>query len=95
MSADLTALYDENATLEEHVRAMQYMIDTGQVWSMEGSMGRSAMSLIESGHCILGTEAHRDYWGNRVPSRDEVKPDTEGSVEYALRVCPEGPHGWT
>ncbi len=49
---------------------------------MEGSIGRSAMDLINSGQCILGEEGHKDYWGNYVPSRTDVKAGTKGSVEF-------------
>ncbi len=41
----------ENATQEEQIIAMQYLIDTGMVWSLQGWFGRTATSLIESGVC--------------------------------------------
>jgi hypothetical protein len=63
--------------------SMQEMIDSGQAWRMEGSIGRQCMDCIESGDCILGETGHRDYWGNYVPSRHEVLPGTLGSEEYA------------
>jgi hypothetical protein len=65
---------------------MQLLINSGQVWLMEGSMGRSAMALIESGDCILGEESHCDYWGNHIPSRTEVKSGTKGSIEYQKKM---------
>jgi hypothetical protein len=80
---DLSALYREDATLDEQVAAYQHLIDTGACWTMDGSTGRAAMSLIEDGYCTLGPVGHRDYYGNYVPSRDEVEPGTKGSVEYA------------
>lgn len=61
----------------------QGFIDNGSAWLMEGSVGRTAMELIEAGVCVLGHEGHRDYWGNYIPSRYEVEPGTKGSVEYA------------
>ena len=81
--ADITALYREDATEDEQIEAYQALIDSGQAWLLEGHVGRTAMGLIEAGLCILGPTSHRDYWGNRVPSRYEVKPGTKGSVEYA------------
>lgn len=86
---DLSALYDEDAAPDEVIEAYQHLINTGQVWRMEGSMGRTAMDLIESGHCVLGEQGHRDYWGNYVPSRYEVEPGTKGSVEYANQMQEE------
>ena len=72
----------ECETDEERIEAMQKMINSGQAWKMEGSVGREAMSLLESGDCILGEEGHKDFYGNYVPSRTEVKAGTKGSVEY-------------
>lgn len=71
------------ATLYPGGPTLQELIDSGAAWSMEGSVGRAAMAAIEAGECVLGPEGHRDYWGNYVPSRTEVKPGTKGSVEYA------------
>lgn len=84
--ADLSAIWREDADEAEVIAAYQDMIDSGQAWLMEGSVGRTAMRMIEAGVCVLGEEPHRDYWGNRVPSRFEVVPGTKGSVEYAQRL---------
>ena len=62
------------------------MINDGTAWRLQGSYGRTAMSLLESGDCILGEQGHHDYYGNYVPSRYEVKAGTKGSVEYAERM---------
>jgi hypothetical protein len=61
----------------------QRMISNGQGWLFEGSVGRGLMGLIESGVCVLGPVATRDYWGSRIPSRYDVVPGTTGSIEYA------------
>lgn len=82
--ADMTALWDEEATEEEYVAAYQSLINTGQAWRMEGSVGRQAMALIEAGVCALGESDHKDYWGNHVPSRTQVQEGTKGSVQYVL-----------
>lgn len=63
--------------------SMQELINNGSVWGLEGSMGRAAMDAIDCGDAILGPVGHRDYWGNYVPSRYEVRPGTPGSLEYA------------
>ena len=80
---DLSALWREDATYDETIDAYQHLIDTGEAWRMDGFTGRTAMRLIEDGLCILGTEGHRDFYGNYVPSRIEVQPGTKGSVGYA------------
>lgn len=78
----VTRLWDDDITLDDEVTAYQALVDSGYAWQLEGHVGRTAMALIESGHVALGPTAHYDYWGNRVPSRDEVEPGTKGSVEY-------------
>lgn len=36
---------------EEIVEAYQFLINSGEVWSLQGSYGRSAHALIEAGVC--------------------------------------------
>jgi hypothetical protein len=43
----------EEAEDYEIIEAWQYLIDTGIAWSMQGSYGRMAASLIERGICYL------------------------------------------
>ena len=76
------ALWREDATEDEVVELYQHLVDTGQAWQLEGHVGRTAMGLIEAGRIMLGKEAHRDAYGNRVPSRFEVEPGTKGSAAY-------------
>lgn len=63
---------------------MQSLINNGSVWRMEGHMGREAMRLLECGACMLPKTAHRDYYGNRIPSRDEIKAGSKGSYANTL-----------
>lgn len=86
----MAEFYDENQTHEEYVENMQELINTGTAWKLEGSVGRSAMALIENGECMLGEEGHRDYWGNYVPSRHEVKAGSKGSPEYCKKEHDNG-----
>jgi len=52
---------------------IQESINSGLCWKMEGSVGRHAMSLLDSGVCMLPLVARYDYYGNRVPSRRDLK----------------------
>lgn len=67
---------------EEYFESIQRAINSLSAWKFQGSYGRAMMQALESGHCMLGREHARDYWGSRIPSRDEVKPGTMGSFEY-------------
>lgn len=80
--ADLSAIWQEDATEEDFIAAYQELINTGQAWQMEGSVGRQAMALIKNGICALGESDHRDYYGNHIPSRDQVQEGTKGSVQF-------------
>jgi len=40
------------------------------------------MEAIESGVCVLGKSRARDYYGNTIPSRDDVQAGTKGSYDY-------------
>ena len=66
------------------VLKMQRMINDGSVWHMEGSMGRLAMQLLRSGECCLPNTEYRDAYGNRIPSRDELKEGTTGTMENLI-----------
>lgn len=79
---DFSALYREDATAEDYLAAMQSLVNSGDAWKLEGSVGRAAMSLIDQGVLMLGDTGHDDYWGNYVPSRHEVQPGTKGSRQY-------------
>jgi hypothetical protein len=45
---------------EQAIEAWQHLINTGLVWQLQGSFGRTANLLIEQGICYLpGDEAER------------------------------------
>jgi hypothetical protein len=68
---------------------LQNLIDSGQAWHMEGACGREAMHALEVGACLLPEESHIDYWGNKVPNLNEVKPGTTGSLNNAIQYWTE------
>jgi hypothetical protein len=70
---------------ESGLDIIQSYINNGSVWQMEGSMGRKAMELLESGACMLPKKSFTDYYGNRIPSRDDLKQGSKGTYLNAVR----------
>lgn len=53
---DFIIAYEQGDTDEdETIAGFQHLIDSGTVWSLQGSYGRMAMALIEQGLCTLPT----------------------------------------
>jgi hypothetical protein len=42
---------DEPESEEQYFEAWQHLIDTGTAWQLQGWFGRTAMDLINAGHC--------------------------------------------
>ena len=38
---------------KQHIAAWQHLIDTGLAWSLQGWFGRTAMRMVEAGHCKM------------------------------------------
>jgi hypothetical protein len=72
---------DDEVTELDFYLAVQRAINAG-AWSLQGSYGRVMMDAISSGRCLLGPAAARDYYGNVIPSRDDVKEGTKGSISF-------------
>lgn len=64
---------------------MQRLIDSGNAWSLEGSCGRAAMDALNSGACFLPAVRRRDYYGNTIPARGDLKPGTKGTLQNSAR----------
>jgi hypothetical protein len=75
---------ETTCTTEEYYLAIQRAINSGIGWSMQGSYGRAMMDAISSGHCMLGRDQCRNYYGSTIPSRDDVKQGTKGSYQFVI-----------
>ena len=62
---------------------LQKFIDTGDAWITEGHIGRTAMSALEQGACLLPETQHTDAYGSIVPSRLDLMPGTKGTLTLA------------
>jgi hypothetical protein len=81
-------------TIKRHQREQgydqwQFLIDSGNAWVMEGAVGREAMHLLEIGACMLPKRQHRDYYGNRIPPRDDLKQGSKGTYHNCVRYYTE------
>jgi hypothetical protein len=72
---------DEEVSEMDYFLSIQRAINSG-MWGLQGSYGRTMMDAISSGRCLLGPNAARDYYGNVIPSRDDVKQGTKGSIGF-------------
>jgi hypothetical protein len=81
---------ETTCTMEEYYLAMQRMINSG-TWGLQGSHGRAMMDAISAGLCMLGRDRAADYYGNTIPSRNDVKAGTKGSYDF---VCDERGQDW-
>lgn len=79
----------ESATEIDYYLSIQRAINSGSAWSFQGSYGRAMMEAIESGYCMLGRSDARDYWGNHIPSRSQVKTGTKGSRAFVRQAMGE------
>lgn len=83
---DIMAIEGEAETAEEFYEALQRQINSGQIWLLQGSAGRTAMDAIQNGYVMLGREMRRDYWGNVVPPRHAIKAGEHGSRDFVADV---------
>lgn len=72
---------DDCTSPEQYYASIQRAINSG-MWGLQGSYGRTMMEAIESGYCLLGRSRAKDYYGNTIPSRDDVQEGTKGSLDY-------------
>ena len=48
---DIAEGYTDAESAEQYYAAWQQLIDTGLAWQLQGWFGRTAVHLIELGHC--------------------------------------------
>lgn len=83
---DIDLIEDGAETEYEYYEAVQRAINEGTAWKFQGSYGRTMMDAIKSGYCMLGHTQSTDYYGNVIPSRDDVQAGTKGSYDYVVHM---------
>ena len=83
---DIETIEDGAETELEYFESIQKAINSGTAWKFQGSYGRTMMDAIQGGYCMLGIHRAQDYYGNTIPSRDDVQEGTKGSYEYVIRL---------
>lgn len=78
---DIDNIESNDCNEDEYYVSIQNAINSG-MWGLQGSYGRTMMEAINSGACLLGKTRARDYYGNTIPSRDDVKAGTKGSYDF-------------
>ena len=73
----------------DYYNVLQAAINDGTAWKLQGAYGRELMAAITNGFCMLGKTPKSDYWGNLIPSRDDVEPGTKGSYAFVVDAMGE------
>ena len=76
------------------IEHMQDWIDKGYAWSMEGAVGREAMRGLESGMYFLPNQSFTNPYGQHIPSREEIRIGTEGSLDNAYDFYQDDMNLW-
>ena len=66
---DMMAFESGEMSEKEMIKMFQRMVNTGQVWSLQGSYGRGAQSLLDAGLIKYPTKKTYDYYGFLIPVR--------------------------
>ena len=84
---------DRQADFPE-IEKMQDWIDKGYVWSFEGSVGRAAHRGLQCGMYFLPNQSFRNPYGQYIPSREEIRIGTEGSLDNAYDFYNDDQNLW-
>jgi hypothetical protein len=64
------------------VPLFQCLINSGDVWNLQGYHASTATELIEEGKCVFGVNQFRSAYGMCIPSRYDLKEGEPGTLAY-------------
>jgi len=67
--SDIMAFESGEMSEAEMIKMFQSMVNTGSVWGLQGSYGRTAQSLLDAGLIQYPKKKTQDYYGNPIPTR--------------------------
>jgi hypothetical protein len=83
MEKQLTFKQIESLQKGYRVNGIQDLINSGQCWMMEGSVGRFANDCLEAGICMYPLTEKPSYYGGYFPNRKMIKKNSAGSFQKA------------
>lgn len=57
----------------DDIKRLQDMVDNGSIWKFQGSVGRMAHDLLQAGILKFPEKRTYDYYGNPIPTAQDVK----------------------
>ena len=70
---DVIAWENGTMTPDRERKFFQKMVNEGTVWSLQGMYGRRAHDLLNAGEIDYPTKKTHDYYGNPIPTRDDIR----------------------
>jgi hypothetical protein len=69
---DIIAWEEGRLSREQERRFFQRMVNTGEVWRLQGMYGRRAQELLNAGEIDYPKKATYDAYGNKIPTQSDI-----------------------
>lgn len=70
---DIIAFEEGKMSEKRMLKFFQKMVNTGEVWRLQGFYGRTAMDLLKQGLIKYPKKRTYDFYGSPIPTQAEVK----------------------